>query len=53
METAEQEAAKLREIVRLKREERIPYEEGMRRVGWLQPHSSFRRRLDKLSHHGS
>lgn len=52
LEKAEREATQLREIERLKREEGVPFGEGMRRVGLLLPHATFYRRQEALNQHG-
>lgn len=45
---AKDEAADLREIERLRREKGVPYAKGMKRVGRVLPHSTFRRRRKRL-----
>jgi len=52
---AETEAAKLREILRLQHEEKVPLAQGMKRVGLVLPHSTFqlrRRRLERFGVEG-
>jgi hypothetical protein len=49
---AQKEAAQLREIVRLRREEGVRYADGMRRVGLVLPHTSFQQRLERLKQSG-
>lgn len=52
MAAAQAEASQLREIVRLKREEGVPYSKGMKRVGYELPHSTFHDRLKLLERFG-
>lgn len=49
---AEVEAGQLREIMRLQREEQLPYADGMRQVGLVLPHSTLRSRLQRLEQGG-
>lgn len=49
---AQVEAAQLREIQRLQREEDKPYAEGMKEVGLVLPHSTLQWRLNRLEQAG-
>src|SRR5579872_243381 len=49
---AQREAALLREIIRLRREEGVPYDVGMQQVGLVLPHSTFHSRLQRLERSG-